>query len=155
MKHQAGDKGLMKIVNAAYDHGSRAVLLPAVVFLFITGSEYLLATRFAPGYAVLAMFLVYLPIRFMFAFKEPFRFFHFIVMAAAFFVYAQRMIGMLEDSPGSPVWRSFAGYLGDSVLVAREEGERAVLFVRNRDTGGRFVTVRRGADRKWEISRNN
>ncbi len=151
LKHQAGDTGLMKYANGIYDHTSRALILPLIAYLFISGSEYVLKTRISITYSLICIVMIYIPIRLMLAFKEPYKFYHFIIMIIAFGSYTNETFTELLNSPAAPVWRSFSGYLGDSVTVSKETDREAVLYVREGGSSGKFVVVSRDEKGKWAI----
>lgn len=156
LKHEGGDSGLFAFVNRVYDNPSRIIILPVTVYIFASGTEYLMLTAMAPAFAMICVVMMYLPVRMMIMFKEPYRWYHFISMTAAFTVFAYSAFVMINSSPVLPVWEKIDGYLGDRVRVIEESGGSAVVYA-NVARGGsysgvNFFIVTRTGQGKWIIT---
>lgn len=149
MKHEGGDKGLTVFANRIYDHPSRIIILPVATYFFISGTEYVFHTRISTDYSMILVVMVYLPVRLMLMFKEPYKPYHFIIMLAAFAIFSYGVFVSVNASPAAPVWHKMGGYLGDTVRVLKSRGSEAVVYARVGSGGDRipqgtylFVTVK-------------
>lgn len=157
LKHEGGDSGLFAFVNRVYDNASRIIILPVALYIFVSGMEYLMLTAMAPAFAVICVVMLYLPIRMMIMFKEPYRWYHFISMTAAFAVFAHGTITMISNSPAAPVWDKIGGYLGDRVRLIEESDGSAVVYANvarsmGRYAGTTFFIVEKNSSGRWEAT---
>ena len=114
--------------NKLYDHSSRIIILPILTYLFVSGAEYILATRIDFEYVIVCILMTYMPIRLLLAFKEPYKFYHFLIIMATMAFYTVETYRHLENSPTTPVWATMSGYLGDKVLVIKETDNKALIL---------------------------
>ncbi len=156
MLHEGGAKGLMQFVNSIYDNPSRVIILPVAAYLYVSGMEYLLQTRISPMYSWLLIIMIYLPVRLMLMFKEPYRPYYFLSMTAAFVVFTYSSMTSLMNSPAEPVWYKLEPYLGDSVRIIEQESDRAVVCSNIPNNGKyhgiTFFIVTKDASGKWVVS---
>lgn len=157
LKHEGGDSGLFAFVNRVYDNPSRIIILPVTLYVFVTGMEYLMLTAMAPAFAVICVVMLYLPLRMMIMFKEPYRWYHFFSMTAAFAVFAHSAVVMISSSPALPVWDKIGGYLGDRVRVIKEAGDSAIVYAdvdrgMGSYSGVNFFIVTKTGHGKWVVT---
>lgn len=157
LKHEGGDSGLFAFVNGIYDNPSRIFILPAVLYIFVSGMEYLMLTAMAPSFALICVVMLYLPVRLMIMFKEPYRWYHFLSMTAAFAVFAHSAFVMINSSPALPVWDKIGGYLGDRVRVIEDSGDSAVVYASvarsmGSYAGTTFFILAKNSSGRWEVT---
>jgi len=133
--------------NKLYDHSSRIIVLPLLTYLFISGAEHILSTRIDFQYAGICILMTYMPIRLLLAFKEPYKFYHFLIIMATMAFYTVQTYRQLENSPTTPVWATMSGYLGDKVQVIKETDNKALIL----QNGNTVFIVSKKSNSKWEI----
>lgn len=136
--------------NKLYDHKSRVFILPVLVSLFISGAEYFMKTRIDFQYVGLTIAMLYIPIRLLLAFKEPYRFYHFLIIIATMVYFSVQTYSNLKNAPSTPGWENVDGYLGDRVQVIRESGNKALLY-RKIKSDKSVLIVSKNPDRTWKI----
>jgi len=136
--------------NKLYDHKSRVLVLPILVSLFISGAEYFMKTRIDFQYVGITIVMLYIPVRLLLAFKEPYRFYHFLIIMATMVYFSIQTHSNLKNAPTTPGWDNVDGYLGDRVQVIKESGKKALLFKQIKSDKS-IIIVHENPDRSWSI----
>jgi hypothetical protein len=90
-----------------------------------------------------------MPIRLLLAFKEPYKFYHFLIIIATMVYFSIQTYSNIKNSPTTPGWADFDGYLGDRVQVVKQTNSKALLLI-NKKSDKDIMIVSKKPDNSWE-----
>ncbi len=156
-----GDGGKVNPFTKLYEHPIRIVLIPLIFTLFLQATESILTLKVDMGLAIVAFFIMVLPIRILITFERPKYFYHVLTLLASLVFYTHSMTTTIIQSPTAMAWRMVHGQesLEDFVEILEEGEALAVVKLHLGDDytrkimteGTYYIALTKNEDNLWDI----